>query len=788
MNYILYDKETKTLKYTFFELVYDEIYYDKSSVPSKEQIGEYIKKGKNKHILAYFTKYNDNSEKIHESIKNDISKIDYKIPLYDEYTKNLYITPKEQVYKSVTRQSYRFPNKELKNILKTRRDELKADVQKIKKNKELEERNLSEFEKSPLIHYNILHKKASKIREYNKLILMLNFLKQFDLEILETTYVTVFYFYSNEVGKDITVCTRPSFLPHFKHINPYYKRGELINLALNMQLIKPDNKYYDPAEVMKLCAIIKDNDISADIIMKHQEYIIKTNKIGIVRYYSLQGSFFINKYLRDVINYKYQNMVLENTIKSMYTLVNDAPPFNKSYILYRFINSDAYLKHLNIGDIYIDPSFISTTRDPFYNSEVYKFGFILIKITIPNNIKDMKGVGLCIESCSDFPDEQEIILAPNSKLLLNKKDDDAIYYHHDNEKSSKIKTRYEFTYLGRDKLTFEERLLVEHITVDFLKITTNDTITLYEKIKIFMNNYVNEIYQFKTIIGDKTYTIITEWYDSTGAYRDFYAATNTDGFSMYTLFDNYILFFIELSEENDYTSMYVNYYFKHGSVHKNVMKDNDFVDFLSKLAYYFGIRNVILFAEYASCDIGKSLNGNGDSEIKIYRGGYYCIDFYNYLKYKGKRFNNKNVNVDSTELKPIFSYYQLDRLKSIDPLTILSRTAQDEVYQIYTKTYKILFEASKHNLADYYIWLVENQCAQLEFFIGNMTKIYEFNNPFENDYYLLDAAAYLNNRGLISDYPNFKKSKDKYENMDNKEIANKNDYRLQHYKKTRLSN
>src|SRR5439155_2826613 len=107
------------------------------------------------------------------------------------------------------------------------------------------------------------------------------------------------------------------------------------------------------------------------------KHIIVNNKIGIVQYYSLQGSYFMNKYLRNPNDYK--NELLEKAIFSMWELIDTAPSFDKSYILYRFINDDIYLKYLKIGDTFIDPSFISTTRDPFYKSETYKFGFILIK-------------------------------------------------------------------------------------------------------------------------------------------------------------------------------------------------------------------------------------------------------------------------------------------------------------------------------------------------------------------------------------------------------------------------
>lgn len=771
-GHILFDKETKTLKHTKSDIVIDNLYYGKIMVPLKEHVTNYKKYTADKNIIKYFEQFNYNPNTIIQNIKDSISKIDNKVPLYDEYTKNLYIIPKQYVHNKVVYESYRFPNKELKDILKGKRDKLKLVVDKIKKDKSLEQ-NLSQFEKSTLIHYNIIYKKASQIRGYNKLILMLNFLKQFNLSILETTYITVFYFYSNEAGKDITICKRPSFLPHFKHINPYYGRGELINLALNMELIKPDNKYYDQKEIMKLCKLITKNDISADTLMKHQEHITTNDKIGIVRYYSLQGSYFINRYLRDKDPNSYENKILEDIIESMYELVNSAPSFDKDYTLYRFINNDSYLKHLKIGDTYIDPSFVSTTRDPFYGSELYKFGFILIKIKIPAH---MVGVGLCIETYSDFPDEQEIILGPFSKLLLDKKDDDAIYYHHDNVKASNITTKYEFTYLGRDNLKLINKITPTLTTIDFLKISSVPTITLNEKIKLFIEKYVNEVFQFNTIINNKEYSMIAEWYDSTNAYKKFYASTNTDGFSLYSIYNDYILFFIELVEENNNTCMYVNYYFsKSNAVSKNIINDADFIDFLAKIAYYFGIMDVYLFASYESCDFERS--------GQIYKGGTFCMDFYEYLKHKKKRFNNKDIIIDSTELKPKFSYYQLDRLKTLDPMLILNKSDPNEMYQIYTKTYKILVDETKQNLCDFYIWLIENHCVQLNFLVQNMYKIYETGNPFDNDYYVLDPGAYLNNRGLIDNYPLYKKNKNIGIGIGLE--VNKNNYRLDMSKRIR---
>ena len=71
---------------------------------------------------------------------------------------------------------------------------------------------------------------------------------------------------------------------------------------------------------------------------------------------------------------------LEKNIKAMYDLIRSAPKFDKDYILYRFIKDDPHLINLSVGDTINTKSFLSTTRDPFYRSEEYKFGFIILKI------------------------------------------------------------------------------------------------------------------------------------------------------------------------------------------------------------------------------------------------------------------------------------------------------------------------------------------------------------------------------------------------------------------------
>jgi hypothetical protein len=359
-------------------------------------------------------------------------------------------------------------------------------------------------------------------------------------------------------------------------------------------------------------------DIPSETLLKHQNYMIENNKLGIIQYYSLQGSFFMNEYLRGLTPYKYKNDILEKNILSMWELINKAPEFKKSYILYRFINKDNHLANIKIGQNYITPSFLSTTRDPFYRPEEFKFGFILLKIKIPKN---EQGVALCIESISNFPKEQEIILSPLSILKLEKKNENVPYFHTDEIYRSKINTLYEFTYIGKKPIKLIERpVLKDRGLVDFLKSKKENTITMEERISYFVNNYALPVYNFKTKIGDNEYSIITEWYDSIDVYKKFYGARTDNGFSMYTIIDNYIGFTIELGEDTDGTFMYVNYYFKHSSVNKtNPIDDNDFLYFISTIGYYFEIKTVYLYSSYSSCGFKSDIDKIDEKVRELYK-------------------------------------------------------------------------------------------------------------------------------------------------------------------------
>ena len=215
-----------------------------------------------------------------------------------------------------------------------------------------------------------------------------------------------------------------------KHLIPYYSKQELIKLSKNMQIkIKDiDNidliVLSDKEKHHNFCELVSKNDISYEEILNHTKQIFDNNIISWICFYSFIGSFLLNNILRTkstISSFLYEGLNKISHLNSM--------PLNKNYFIYRFSWDDEYLKNLKINDIFVDSGFMSATRNPFYSPGVNsngQFGLVLLKIHLPKNIKDM---GIFIENFSLFPNEQEFLLYPYSKLKLISKNDNFKYYH-----------------------------------------------------------------------------------------------------------------------------------------------------------------------------------------------------------------------------------------------------------------------------------------------------------------------------------------------------------------------
>jgi len=700
---ILYNINKKILEFVEPIDIFDNIYFLEYKVPTLTEL-ENIKQ------TEKFKKYKFDNILI-EEIKKYISKINYKIPLYDVYTNNIYLINRENLYLRINLNHYRFPNKILINELKNEYNKIKN----IKTDDILENR---------------------KIRKYE---LMLEFFDNFDINILEDTFYRTIYKHSDELGKNIIFCKRPSFNKYIHNSKPYYSSIEIINMALNMG-INVDIKDKD-LDIDKLCDIVRKNDISYKIIESHQKYIIDNDMMGLIQYYSVQGSYFINTYLRGLVSYNYNNSFLDNIINPLWKLCNESPAFDKDYIVYRFVNNDYYLDSLNIGDIFYDEGFMSTTRDPFYKSEDYQFGLILIKIKIP---KGQKGTGLCVENISHFAQEQEILFAPKTKFKLVSRDSDIVYYHTDLNITTNVKTRYEFEWIETEKPQIDKKIYSGNTNdINFLELTPIVSDNIYYKIDRFIEINCDDLNRIYCKIGDKKFLTQIEKYNSIGAYKNFYAIETNNGYSLYSLYKNYLLFFIEIGLNNDTPEIHVNYYVKYNTLNKEeIYSQKDFIDFIASIGYYFGIDKIYIYPEYKPCISNISIKNN-----KTQLTGNYCVDFYNYLKNNQKRFFMKDLN--NIELKPLFDYYDLDLLKESDIEKLFTKN-DDELYQLYVKFYKINFPDKK--VSDYLVWIIENKCYLTEKFIQKLEKIYKNNNPFKKDMYILNAMNYLYNKNITNTY------------------------------------
>ena len=660
--------------------------------------------------LYYFTHKLPEENK--DKIKNEISNVEGKIPLYDIYTSNLYLIYPENLYLRITYNHYRFPTKKLLTSL--------AEEYKDKKKTGdvIEDR---------------------KIEKYN---LMIDFLNNFNLEILESTFYRTMYKNSPELGKNLLFCKRPSFNKYIHNSKPYYSRIEIINMARNMGIPIDLDRITDKT-IEELCSKVSTNDINQHILVEHQKYIIKSNMLGLIQYYTVQGSSNINSYLRNPNFSRIKNDTYNDVIKNLWDLCLNAPPFDNEYIIYRFIHDDAFLSDLKIGDEFQDLGFMSTTRDPFYKSDVYSFGFILLKIHIP---RDVKGVGLCLEGCSHFPNEQEIIFPPKTRFRLISRDSDIDYFHTDLNINTKIKTKYEFEWVSNVKPKMDFNKVDDNLRlIDFNGRPESKSLVLAERIKRFNSMSLSSSGRFLININGKEFTIIAENYNSIGAYKNFYGIKTEAGYSLYCIHKNYLLFFIELGVVNNSDQLHVNYYVKYNTLNKEkIITNTEFITLLSEIGYYFSVDKIVIYSEYKPCFIFSKNSLNDELQ------GNYCEDFYLYLKDNKKRFFDENIS--EIELSTAFSYYDLDQLKELQVDTFFTKS-DNELYQLYDKFYKL--ENKKNTIADYLIWIIENKCYLIEKFLDKLNSIYIKINPFKRDMYILNCYTYLYNRGKFNAYSNY---------------------------------
>jgi hypothetical protein len=459
----------------------------------------------------------------------------------------------------------------------------------------------------------------------------------------------------------------------------------------------------------------------------------------------------MNTYLRQLNLY---DELIEKNIYKLWNLIKNAPIFDKSYKLYRFIKNDEHLQYLKEGDYLIHDSFISTTRDPFYSNDEFSFGFILVMIKIPAN---KKGIGLCMETYSNFKKEQEIILPPLTKLKLLKTNKNVKYFHINNNFKENIITKYEFEYISSEPIKIKNILnKPTNVLLDLYNIPQIKLNTFFDKTKLFVKNYTNENYQFQIKLNNKLYTFVCEWYNSSDAYEPYYFIKTNNGFHIYCQnpdTSNYS--FIMEFDENQ---AHINYYSQY-SYSDNYFQINNYetIKFITYFAYIFNINNIYIHPDHGSCkDFFKN--------IDLFDMFNYNLDFYNYMTNKNKKFKNNNITAK-------FLYHQLDKLFTINANDILNINDRDELYQIHLN--------KNMSFGDFYLFILKNRPDLIKILENKSYRIFNKNNPFEQDYYILNGYSFLYDNNIINTFPKQKNIKD---HTFIKHTIKKADYRIRNIK------
>jgi len=444
-----------------------------------------------------------------------------------------------------------------------------------------------------------------------------------DKKKLEQKFIEKMYKHSSYLGKNMTNCVKAIYSDKLPIENPYYTKQEIINQAFNMGIIDS----FEGAKIDDLCKTISQYDINSSELQEHNNYIMSSEKQSFVRNYSLFDAYFINGSIRkNLLN----DSILNQKIYHFERLLLKAPPFEKERFVYRFIREDSYLSSLQVGDIYTTDSFISSSRNPFYNSDTDYFGYILLKIKLP---KQETGVALCIENYSLFPREEEVIIAPFIKFKLVSLNNDFNYYHYNFKTKSKVVRKYEFEYIGKEGNTIfnkTPKIKIDEIPeINFERIPSDK-----DKIKYFLENYCNLQSQFRLKLRNKYLFFCCNFYDSSAssAYTNFFSFKVSKGFMIYnfdieTLANNYVF---EIADGR----MAVNYYNKFTPFNK-VLEEKDFIELVTYISNIFSIYHIIIYPEFRPCSTIKKSIVN---DVYLYN-----VDLHNYIT--GGKVLYKNPNI-----------------------------------------------------------------------------------------------------------------------------------------------
>ena len=682
---------------------------------------------KNSNIILEKIKEGFNIQ--NEEFKNKISELEYtKYPLYDINNDEIFLIDKENIYKRIINENYRFPDLFIYEYLKK------------KNNNYAEELGLIENDEDT----NIIISKMNNIKD------CIRFLENFDLDKMKNTFIK---FYDNlgiSKYKELTTCIRPSYtniLPNTYYIKPYYS---LIELKKNSIIYENEN---DKDDELDLCEKSVIRDIDYKKLIRHQKHIIENNGGGILQFYSLIGSYIINNYLRGLNKESiYKNKILDKIIEKFWNIIITSPSFDKEFYIYRFINNDSFLENLEIGDIYKDKGFLSCTRDPYYTSKYFSFGENLMKIKVPKN---KIGFGLCLELFSHFGREQEILLAPNTGLKLLKKDSNVKYEHTNIDISIKLKRKYEFEIVSISDYIEEKKEEIETKKVDKLYNMTNNK-DIYELFEELKEKYLNEIYQVEIKIGNKYYPLIVDKIKTSPVYlaKAYYIESEeepTEEIVIYYIENNEIIFFIEIgyNKEDERNEIFVNlnnYYNYINQRIEDIFKLDDFFKFLKNIGEYFGVTEIVLSCDFISCEYFRDQR-KLHKVIEDYRdilGGNFNFEIYVYFTEKKIRFSEY---IKKEIIFPLFDFRRLDKYEKMDMNDIINLSNSYEIKEVLKSLEKK--NNNKITVKDFYLYLSDYKCflvSELSYIIAlneyNKNKEEAEENIFYNPFYVFDITKF----------------------------------------------
>ena len=658
-----------------------------------------------------------------------ISTLKYNIfPLYDIKTYTIYLIEREFIHERVINEDYRFPDIQIIHNMESERKILTKELEKT----------LSDED-----NYLLLF----KISSLNK---SLEFINNFDSELLKKRFEEVFNDGNSSNYKEFTGCVRRSYtglLPNTYYIRPYFTLNQL----------EKNRKIYDEISDKDteedLCYKSIIRDLPYSILIKHQKHLIINKGAGILQYYSLIGSYQINNYLRELYEgSQFKNEVLESLIKKFWNIIITAPSFEDSFYIYRFINDDKFLEKIKIGGIYQDKGFLSCTRDPFYSSQYYDFGSNLMKIKVPKN---KKGVGLCLELFSHFGREQEVLLAPMTSLKLIKKDNNVKYEHIDMGFNMKLKNKYEFEIIDIEtpkigKKTLPKIKLIEKFDKLEKKENIND---VYLEIK---DKYLDEVNQVKIRIGNlyKTFTIDKIKVSPVYAQKSYYVGSTNDEeqpideLVMYNMENDEIVLFIEILKDEEEFSIFVNF----NSINNYVIQRMEEVFdidalllFLKNLGQIFNVDQIIMSCDFISCEYFKDpkMLKYLLEDYKDIRSGNFNFEIYAYFTNKNfmerfSKFINQNI------ITPLFDFKILDKYFELPTENLIDLSDSFELKQVLLSVEKV--QNKKVSVRDFYIYLKEQKCYLLSE-LSYIISIYEDKinskdkekNIFYNPFYIFNV-------------------------------------------------